>query len=289
MNLHKFFRAACLAVVGIMIYTGAAFAYSAQATVSLNVRSGPSPSYSVVDTLYSGEQVNVERCSASQNWCYITHSGPDGWVSAKYLSRANSGGNSGSESGSNTGTKVEYNARATVALNVRSSPSTNAPIVDALYSGERVKVSRCTDSWCYVSHDGTNGWVSSKYLSRTSSGGGAAEENKNPGFSLQFGSDGEFSFNIGNRPEPKFEEEGQACFYRDFNYGGKSFCLAKGESVSLLEGSWNDSISSIRVEGDIQVTACMHENFGGTCIFTEDDIARIRSIMNDEISSIRVR
>ncbi len=59
-------------------------ATAAEATLSLNVRSGPGTSYRVVDTLFRGENVNVQRCQ-SNGWCYITHPGPDGWVSARYL------------------------------------------------------------------------------------------------------------------------------------------------------------------------------------------------------------
>lgn len=56
-----------------------------QATASVNVRTGPGTQYRVVDTLYPGENVNIETCR-SNGWCRITHTGPDGWVSARYLS-----------------------------------------------------------------------------------------------------------------------------------------------------------------------------------------------------------
>jgi len=59
-------------------------ANAAEARLSVNVRSGPGTSYRVVDRLQRGEDVNVTRCR-SNGWCYITHPGPDGWVSAKYL------------------------------------------------------------------------------------------------------------------------------------------------------------------------------------------------------------
>jgi uncharacterized protein YraI len=62
--------------------TGAA---AAEATTSLHVRAGPGTGYSVVDTLYAGENVAVQECR-SNGWCRITHSGPDGWASANYLS-----------------------------------------------------------------------------------------------------------------------------------------------------------------------------------------------------------
>lgn len=58
---------------------------AAEATASVNVRSGPGTAYRVVDTLYPGEQVDIRECR-SNGWCYVLHSGPDGWVSARYLS-----------------------------------------------------------------------------------------------------------------------------------------------------------------------------------------------------------
>lgn len=67
----------------------AAPALADQATASVNVRTGPGTQYRVVDTLYPGENVNIETCR-SNGWCLISHTGPDGWVSARYLS--NDGG-----------------------------------------------------------------------------------------------------------------------------------------------------------------------------------------------------
>lgn len=77
-----------LALTSLALVGGLAFAVpaadAAEATRSINVRSGPSTSYRVVDRLFRGEDVNVRRCRAN-GWCYITHPGPDGWVSARYL------------------------------------------------------------------------------------------------------------------------------------------------------------------------------------------------------------
>jgi uncharacterized protein YraI len=62
-----------------------ATAMAAVATGAVNVRTGPSTAYAVVDTLYRGERVEIDRC-ASNGWCYVIKSGPDGWVSSRYLS-----------------------------------------------------------------------------------------------------------------------------------------------------------------------------------------------------------
>ncbi len=62
-----------------------ASAAPAEAVTSLNVRSGPSTSYGVIDVLSPGENVNVLGCRTG--WCFVEKSGPDGYVSANYLRR----------------------------------------------------------------------------------------------------------------------------------------------------------------------------------------------------------
>lgn len=85
MTIIRLAMIAVLAIVGLFLSTVAALAYESAAAVDLNVRSGPGTSFGVVDVLYAGEPVEVTEC-ASNGWCYIVHSGPNGWVSSKYLS-----------------------------------------------------------------------------------------------------------------------------------------------------------------------------------------------------------
>jgi uncharacterized protein YraI len=59
-------------------------AQAATATSAVNVRNAP-VNGAIVDTLQRGEQVDIDRCQ-SNGWCYVIKSGPDGWVSANYLS-----------------------------------------------------------------------------------------------------------------------------------------------------------------------------------------------------------
>ena len=56
---------------------------AAVATGSVNVRTGPGVSYSKVDTLYRGERVAIT--DRDGGWCFVQKSGPDGWVSCRYL------------------------------------------------------------------------------------------------------------------------------------------------------------------------------------------------------------
>lgn len=59
-------------------------ASAAEATTSVNVRSGPGTQYRVVGTLHRGENVNVRRCQ-SNGWCQVARRAGDGWVSARFL------------------------------------------------------------------------------------------------------------------------------------------------------------------------------------------------------------
>jgi len=86
MALSKKLMAGGLAALALLATTAAAFAAPAVATGNVNVRSGPGTNYSRVDTLRRGDQVEVIECRGS--WCYIEKRGPDGWVSASYLSAA---------------------------------------------------------------------------------------------------------------------------------------------------------------------------------------------------------
>lgn len=82
---HTKLKALLVAGVATAMSATSALAYTATASVSLNVRAGAGTHYAVIDVLRPGEPVDVRSCN-SYGWCYITHPGPDGWVSARYLS-----------------------------------------------------------------------------------------------------------------------------------------------------------------------------------------------------------
>lgn len=84
-TLLRAFAGATLLMSVLALLPSAAFAAPATATSGVNVRSGAGTGYRVVDRLAPGERVEVEGCR--DGWCYITHSGPDGYVSASYLRR----------------------------------------------------------------------------------------------------------------------------------------------------------------------------------------------------------
>lgn len=87
MTFSNISKALGLGAAVIALSAGAALA--ATATASVNVRSGPGTQYRVVDTLSPGQRVSVT--DESGGWCEINQSGPDGWVSCRYLTDGNYG------------------------------------------------------------------------------------------------------------------------------------------------------------------------------------------------------
>jgi len=75
------FRILALAAGALMLSAGAASA--ATVTNDVHLRAGPGTSYSVIDTLPAGADVDVLNCSG--NWCRIDWQGRTGFTSASYL------------------------------------------------------------------------------------------------------------------------------------------------------------------------------------------------------------
>lgn len=75
------------ALFGALLFPSIASAATATSTV--NVRSAP-VNGAVVDVLRPGQQVDIQRCLSS-GWCFVNKPGPDGWVSARYLSNDDAG------------------------------------------------------------------------------------------------------------------------------------------------------------------------------------------------------
>ena len=59
---------------------------------------------------------------------------------------------------------LAFDAVATSPVNVRTGPGVNYAKVDVLFGGEAVSIAQCQGNWCYVEHDGPDGWVSGRYL-----------------------------------------------------------------------------------------------------------------------------
>lgn len=91
MNIAKFATAAVLALATLVASAGAAFAYDAAATTTLNVRSGPGTNHRVVGVLQQNQVVQVLECNTANTWCRIQDRTTQGWASARYLQRVSGG------------------------------------------------------------------------------------------------------------------------------------------------------------------------------------------------------
>ena len=281
MTVVRSARAFLITVVSLFLFTTAASAYEAAATVALNIRTGPGTEYVVIDSLYAGEPVEVTQC-AENNWCFIEHEGPDGWVSAKYLSTVRT-------QSTETIANLPANFAARIELNVRSGPGPTYGAVDTLYSGEVVKVTECaSNGWCYIEHSGPNGWVSSNFLRPTQGANGSSLASD---CSIRFviGSDGpSLSIICGEGPFPPLPRaRNQACFYTSPNFNGSSFC-SREDRLNSLDATFNDRISSVKLFGTAQARLCTDRNLRGYCRTITGDISNLGRLIDNRASSLEV-
>ena len=78
-----------------------------------------------------------------------------------------------------------------------------------------------------------------------------------------------------------------ACFFKDRNFRGQSFCIPRGGSYASMPSGFNDKISSIRVMG-ASVMIFADINFSGRSTRIRGDVPNLGSSWGDRISSIRV-
>ncbi len=86
-----------------------------------------------------------------------------------------------------------------------------------------------------------------------------------------------------------------ACFFKDADFRGESFCLDAGQRVGQVPPGFSDRISSVRIFGRTEITVYQDSNFGGPSLRLRDDVANLQSYQvapghswNDRISSIDV-
>ncbi|MCF6344617.1 MAG: SH3 domain-containing protein [Devosiaceae bacterium] len=311
-----------LIAIFIMIVTSAsAFAAPATSNVSLNVRTGPGTSYNVVDTLYTGERVEVTEC-VSNGWCRIEHTGPDGWVSSRYLTPIAGGSGGGSGGGSSTPSDPDCSFGITIgpsgpsfSLSCGDAPAPVAPVAPppptvtqeaCLYKGNNFSGSRTCKPVGTVRPTMTASWndaVSSIKLS-----GGAkirvCQGTNFTGLCLVYSSNkavlngalnnrvssyevfvGSPSAPIPPAPPPVASE---VCFYKGNNFTGSRGCAPVGTNRPTISAAWNDTISSLKLTGGAKVKICQGANFTGLCTNITSNKAVLNGALNNKISSYRV-
>jgi len=140
---------------------------------SLNLRSGPSTSDSVITVLRDGAAVELSG-EGSNGFARVTYNGTAGWAFAQYLS-TNGGGTPGSNNGGTSGgggsvaVGDSVTGSATVVdgrLNLRRGPGTNYAVISVMPNGAAVELMGSAQSGFYpIRYSGAKGWASADYLS----------------------------------------------------------------------------------------------------------------------------
>lgn len=138
-------------------------------TAQINVRSGPSVSYSSIGILNSGDKIQIIGKDPSGGWYVIAYpSGPQGrgWVTAAYVQASNTTSLSVIE--------IEDSARgvtgkATQQLNVRSGPGTDYNVLGMIQPDTVMLLTgkNETATWLQIEYAGGlggRGWVTAAYV-----------------------------------------------------------------------------------------------------------------------------
>ena len=75
-------------LIGGLLSSGAALAWTAQSSADLNMRAGPGTGYAPILVIPRGALVEVGACNA---WCSVFYGGYRGFVSGRYLIPVNGG------------------------------------------------------------------------------------------------------------------------------------------------------------------------------------------------------
>lgn len=209
-----------VATVAIGAFTATpSFAADAESKTALNVRSGPGTGYRVVDTLYQGEAVDVNRCSGG--WCQIEHSGPDGWVSSRYLTFYNDNRRRGDRGNSSRGDSNSANPDIGFCVDAPNfSFGINCDDGDGVTIGRRAQ-----GQVCFYEHVNFRG---ASFCARP----GEQDRRLN-----RFWNDRISSIRV--------EGNASAVVCEDFGFDGR--CARVNSSIRRLGGRNNDIISSYRV------------------------------------------
>ena len=189
---------------------------------SLNVRSGPSTSYTVVTTVKKNDKVNILQ--SSNGWYKIeTSSGKQGWVSSSYISASNSNTNNST----NNNTQSNIAIVNTDGLNFRNGAGTSYSIIKVLNNGEKVEVISESNGWSKVKHDSRLGYVASQYIDKATTNYTIKEVNTD-GLNVRTGPSTSYAtigkLNKGTRVEVISESAG----WSKINYNNKTAYVSSG-------------------------------------------------------------
>lgn len=121
---------------------------------TVNLRSGPGLSYSLIGSLSRGDQLtSLDRHG---DWIQVSDGHKKGWV-ASWLVVSNSTNNSAKSSDKVVISQVNN-------LNIRSDASISASVLGQLASGNQATVIEEKSNWVQINYNGLTGWVAKEYV-----------------------------------------------------------------------------------------------------------------------------
>ena len=158
---------ACFAAIVMLAASIPLVSLATTATVishePLQLRTGPGVDYESIAQYRRGTKVTV-LYNGYRNWVRVrTPDGRTGYMYRNYLSTF-----SNSDSGSIPAGATRYVKAANGgSVNLRQRGSTKARLVERMNNGSRVTVLSSGSVWTKVRYNGKEGWVMTKFLSKT--------------------------------------------------------------------------------------------------------------------------
>ncbi|UOW67280.1 SH3 domain-containing protein [Paraclostridium bifermentans] len=162
-----------------MLSTVASFAAtSAQTTANLNIRKGPSTSYSIVTTAKKGSTLQI--LEKMGDWTKVQYGSKVGYSSNKYLKEI--GNTSSNQSSNSTSNSTQSKKMAVTAsnLNVRQGASTSSKVIGKLSKGSTVDTFEIKNGWAKIKFNNQTAYVSSQYLKSINSSSNPGSNNNKP-------------------------------------------------------------------------------------------------------------
>ncbi|WP_417308174.1 peptidase inhibitor family I36 protein [Devosia sp.] len=163
-----------------------------------------------------------------------------------------------------TGTPAWTNTTVTLT----SGPGSVYPVTGTLEGKLRIRVDRCYKLWCLVRANGVKGWALEQYLAF---GHEPWPTPFGPSFSYKSGGPGE------------------VCLYSGANYTGTALCGGPGlVSRDLQLRGFDNTISSVRITGNVSVTLCRDRFFRSYCERIDESEPRIHGFLNNDVSAFHI-
>ena len=150
--------------------SGQASGLTLYATTGVNLRTGPSTDYGVICVVPQGGAMTY--LGESFGWYLVSYNGNQGYIYSSYASTSRTAAPS---TGKTVTSPVGATFYTTAAVNLRTGPSTDYAVVCVVPSGSAVTAMTGENGgWYMVSYNGTQGYLSAKYLTSSVVSGGTA-------------------------------------------------------------------------------------------------------------------